>query len=283
MSDAPANTEMAAYWNGPESSIWVEDQAHYERQLEPFVEPLLDAAAIRAGARVLDVGCGCGATSRAAAGRGAEVVGVDISAPMIARARETAATEGIDRASFAVGDAQTDALGEGFDAVISRFGVMFFDDPVAAFANIRRAMAPGGRLAFTCWQTLFANEWVTVPMTAAFTVVAPPEMTVSGATPAPGPWSLAEPDRVRSVLQSAGFTDVALDAVSPRVRTGADARDATSHMLASGMARAVFGEIDQETHARIAAAMIDALGPYETDAGVVLDSAAWLVAARSAG
>src|SRR5262245_54244381 len=127
MSGTPANADQAEYWNGPEGVHWVEYEERFHAMLAPFVEPVLDAAAVAAGDRVLDVGCGTGSLSRAAAARGAVVTGVDISGPMIERARTSAAAEGLD-IEFVAADAQTQAFSDDFDVVVSRFGVMFFAD-----------------------------------------------------------------------------------------------------------------------------------------------------------
>src|SRR6188768_125250 len=171
-----ANTDCFDAWNGDSGQRLAEEADRRDRVLAPFAEVLLDAAGLSLGERVLDIGCGCGATTLAAAravGRDGQAVGADLSAPMLGVARSRAERAGLPNAAFAVADAQTDdlaALGRDerrpYDLAISRFGVMFFDDPPAAFANIRAAVRPGGRLAFVCWGPLPHQEWLTVPLGA---------------------------------------------------------------------------------------------------------------------
>jgi SAM-dependent methyltransferase len=161
-----ANAEQAEAWDGDEGAHWVRHQHRYEAMTPGFTEPLLAAAAIAETDRVLDVGCGCGQTTRLAAGRAArgEAVGIDLSGPMLQRARDDAADEAVTNVSFEQGDAQVHRFpAAGFDVAISRFGVMFFDDPLTAFANIRAALAPGGRVVFLCWQDIPHNQWIAVP------------------------------------------------------------------------------------------------------------------------
>jgi SAM-dependent methyltransferase len=255
----------------------------FDAMLGDFVEPLLDAAAVAADDRVLDVGCGNGATSRAAARRATNghVVGLDISAPMLERARTRAAEEGIGNVEFVHADAQDHPLHdtEPFDVVISRFGVMFFADPVAAFANVRSAIRPGGRVAFVCWQGLFANEWVAVPAAAIIPIVGPPEVPPPDA---PGPFSFADPDRVSGILADAGFASVQMDDVHVPLRLGGGLPldDAVAFLAEGGMGKRFLGDADAPTRERALAAVRDALAPYASADGVRLDSAVWLVRAE---
>ena len=162
-----ANTAQAEHWNtGDGVAHWITNQARYDRMHAPFTALILDAADLHPGGNVLDVGCGCGGTTLAAARLVApgQATGLDLSGPMLARARSGAEAAGLSNAVFQQGDAQVHELEPGtFGTVISRFGVMFFADPVAAFANIRSATRPGGRLVFACWQPLAANPWLLVP------------------------------------------------------------------------------------------------------------------------
>jgi SAM-dependent methyltransferase len=186
---------------------WEEEN---ERHTGPFGDAALAAAAPAAGERVLDVGCGCGSATVAlgnAVGPAGQVLGIDLSAAMLARAEQRAKAAGLGHVTFRRADAQTGDLRPGSqDLVFSRFGVMFFADPPAAFARLRRALRPGGRIAFACWQVPSANPWMALPNRAAirFFGLAPPPHD------APGPFSLADPDRTSAVLGAAGFTSVSI-------------------------------------------------------------------------
>ena len=160
----PANAAQIEHWNSPDARQWVDQQLEHDRQLEPFGRAVLGAAAIGSRSSVLDIGCGCGATTLQAALVGKEVLGVDVSKPMIDRARADAVTRGIANVEFLEADAQTYRFGvERVDIAISRFGVMFFDDPVAAFSNIATTLRPDSRLVFCCWQALTRNDWLLLP------------------------------------------------------------------------------------------------------------------------
>jgi SAM-dependent methyltransferase len=277
------NDEQFDYWNGPEGQHWVDRDTLFDVMLAPFVEPVLDVAAIAGADRVLDVGCGNGATSRAAARRAAKgrVVGVDISEPMLARARERAVEEGVGNVEFVHADAQDHDFGAEsgmFDVMISRFGVMFFADPIAAFANLARALRPGGRVAFACWQSLFANQWVAVPGAALLPIVGPPDPPPPDA---PGPFAFADRDRVQSILDAAGFTQIELDDLHVPVLVGGGLPldDAVAFLGEGGMGKRLLGDVDAPTRDRALAAVRDALEPFTTADGVRLDSAAWLVQA----
>ncbi|MGO9559999.1 MAG: class I SAM-dependent methyltransferase, partial [Acidimicrobiales bacterium] len=191
-----ANTGMAEYWNGRPANVWVTEAERFDSILAPFGRRLLTSAVLKPGEQVLDVGCGNGAVSLEAArtvGRDGQVTGLDLSAPMLEVARRRAKEQGID-VSFVQGDAQTASFDHPFDVVLSRFGVMFFDGPQAAFANLAKATRPGGRLCFVCWQELFANEWIAVPAMAMVAHVGIPELPEPGA---PGPFALADAGRTR--------------------------------------------------------------------------------------
>jgi ubiquinone/menaquinone biosynthesis C-methylase UbiE len=180
---------QAQYWNGPEASHWLVHEHRYERMGAPFTRLVLDAAAVARTDRVLDVGCGTGSTTCTAARAAADgqALGVDIARPLLQRAKQRARHDGLTNVRFEHGDAQTHRLApQGFDVAISRFGVMFFSDPTAAFANIARGLRPGGRIAFVCWQPVANNEWITTIGGAAPRVTAPVTLSArsSGASPA---------------------------------------------------------------------------------------------------
>jgi len=274
------NDEQFDYWNGPEGQHWADYDTTFDAMLGPFVEPLLDAAAITAGDHVLDVGCGNGATSRAAARHAANgrVVGIDISGPMLERARARAADDGVTNIEFVQADAQDHTFTADFDVMISRFGVMFFADPVAAFSNLRGALRADGRVAFVCWQGLFANEWVAVPAAAIVPVVGPPEAPPPDA---PGPFSFGDRDRVSRILTAAGFSDVQIDDVHLRLLLGGGLAldDAVAFLGEGGMGKRLLGEADPPTRERALAAVREALVPHATAEGVRLDAAVWMVRA----
>jgi SAM-dependent methyltransferase len=205
-----ANEEQRAYWNREEARHWVDEQRQYDDMLGPFGDAMLDAADIQPSHRVLDVGCGNGATTREAARRAKDgaALGLDLSQLMVERARETAREEGVDNVSFEVGDVQTRDFDVEFDRAISRFGVMFFDDPVAAFANIGRALRDGGRVAFVVWQEFLSNEWITIPAMAALQHMPIPDLGEPGA---PGPFALGDPDRIRNIFTEAGYQDLEIE------------------------------------------------------------------------
>ena len=194
----PSNAERAKAWDGGEGAYWAAHADHFDRSVAAYHLPFLEAAAIGPGEQVLDIGCGTGQTTRDAARRAPSggALGVDLSAEMIALARRLATAEGLPNARFEQADAQIYPFGEAvFDVAISRTGAMFFGDPPAAFANITRALRSGGRLALLSWQPLPANEWVaelTAALAAGRDLPAPPPE-------APGPFALADPDRVRQL------------------------------------------------------------------------------------
>jgi SAM-dependent methyltransferase len=278
-----ANTDQAERWNsGEDVAHWIDNQARYDRMNEPFTAMILEAAALRPGSHVLDVGCGCGGTTLAAARLIApgQAVGIDLSAPMLARARAGAEAAGHGNVVFQQGDAQVHPLAPTrFDAVISRFGVMFFADPVAAFANIRSATRPAGRLVFVCWQPLAANQWLLVPGAALAEHVPPPAGLGSG--DGPGMFGFADPDRVRSVLTAAGWRDIEITSehVSILVGGGGSVEDAVAFLRTGSMSRMMLAGADAGTVERAVASVRAALAPHADAEGVHLGAAVWLVQA----
>jgi len=279
-----ANTDQAERWNsGEDLAHWLDNQARYDRMNEPFTALILDAAAFRPGAQVLDVGCGCGGTTLAAARLIApgQAVGVDLSGPMLARARARAEAAGLGNAVFQQGDAQVHPFGPArFDTVISRFGTMFFADPVAAFANVRSAVRPGGRLIFVCWQPLAANQWLLVPGAALAEHLPPPGF---GSGDGPGMFAFADPDRVRPILAAAGWRDIEITS-EPRsilVGGGGSVDDAVEFLRTGSMGRMMLAGADADTVDRAVASVRAALAPYADAEGVHLDAGVWLVQAAA--
>ncbi|SCF27263.1 Methyltransferase domain-containing protein [Micromonospora viridifaciens] len=274
------NEHQEQAWNGYEGRHWAAHQARYDAINSGFNEVLLDA--VGPGDGVLDLGCGNGQLTRLAARRSGagHAVGVDLSAPMLDRARASAADEGVDNVDFVRADAQVHPFPPAaFDVALSRFGVMFFADPVAAFANVRRALRPGGRLAFVCLDDVRRGDLgaVLAPLAAHL----PPAGTDGGA---PGePLSFADPDVVRGVLADAGFVDVACDPRQEAGTWGRDAADAGDFLAGWGPIQHRLGPLEPSVAERVRAALVDAMRPYEGPEGVRLRNAAWLVTARRPG
>jgi SAM-dependent methyltransferase len=270
-----ANEKNRAHWN--QSGVtWVAHQRTFDRVLEPIADLLLDAAAPGAGDRVLDVGCGAGTTALAAVGRGAIVHGIDISDSMVDAARMR-----VPSATFDVVDAQTDPLGGPFDSVISRFGVMFFDDPVAAFANIARHVEPGGRMTFVCWndQARSTAAWAGAEVLRAALPSPPPPL----AADAPGPFALADAQRTEQLLATAGWADISISAHELPCELGWPNSDGVEERLAivleseaGQLMRDQIPEVDQA--APIEAARASLRGRV-VDGTMRLHASVWLVTA----
>jgi SAM-dependent methyltransferase len=276
--DEVPNAEQAERWNGPAGRHWVEREAEYDRQLAECGAALIAAADLGPDDVVLDVGCGTGTTTLAAARRARRVRGVDLSPVMIERARARAG--GTANVRFAVADAQTAAFEPIFDAMISRFGLMFFDDPPGAFANLRRALVPGGRLVTVCWQALERNEWMLVPAAALAQVVPLGDLAEPGQ---PGPFSLASAEHLTDLLAKAGWVDIELEAMAFGVPVGGvrSVDDAVTFTRDSALGRSALAGTGPEVEGRALAAVRAALAPFATDDGVVLPGAAWLVRAAN--
>jgi SAM-dependent methyltransferase len=280
------NAEQIQYWNAISGPKWVTLHEVIDRQIHPLGQAAMDAAAIGAGDRVLDIGCGCGATTADIArrvGPQGAAVGVDVSAVMLEQARTVARTAGLTQACFEQADAQTHGFAPGsFNVLFSRFGVMFFSDPAAAFANLCQALQPGGRLAFVCWQAITDNPWMLVPLAAAAQHITLPAPPPPGA---PSPFAFADAERVRQILVRAGFVDVS---ITPRVEeltigAGADLDATVNFLLEMGPTGTALRQAPTEARPAVAGAVRDALRPYATADGVRMNSAAWIVTARRPG
>ena len=278
-----ANAEQIKYWNETAGPKWVALQPAIDAQIGPLGRRAMDRGAIAPGERVVDIGCGCGSAtldlSRRVGPEGC-VTGVDVSTRMIERAREVARAAGLANIRFQNTDAQTQQFSSGsVDLLYSRFGVMFFADPQRAFTNLRSALRPGGRLAFVCWQSLQQNPWMLVPMKAAAEHVAFPPPP---GPEAPGPFSFADADRVRGILERSGFADVVIeDARGTLVVGGSGNLDqAVEFILQMGPTGAALREVDGEARRRVAISVREALAPFHTGDGVRMDAAAWIVTGR---
>ena len=280
------NATQIEFWNGETGRNWVTHDALMETMLQPLGESVIETLAPQPGEHVLDIGCGCGHTSLSLAQRvGAEgsVTGIDISAPMLAVASHLAAERNTERTSiqFVEADAQTHALEpERYDVVFSRFGVMFFGDPVAAFANILSALRASGRLAFCCWQPRAVNPFMTVPAMAALELLpAPPE------TPprTPGPFAFEEADYVTEVLTRAGFESVVVTPLRQPLTfgRGMSLTDIVERLVQIGPIAQMVREAPEALQQPVRDRVIDAVTPfYKEDAGMTLDGQFWQVTAR---
>ncbi|MEV5239724.1 methyltransferase domain-containing protein [Streptomyces cinnamoneus] len=273
------NTEQDQAWNGYEGQHWADHHDRWNAVNAGFNEPLLNAAAIGAEDRVLDIGCGAGQTSRLAARRaaGGRVLGLDLSGPELRLARELAEREGLAHLTFEQGDAQAHTLPQGeFDVAISRFGIMFFADPVAAFGNIRRALRPGGRLAFVTMAEPGDNEWVRA-LDALREHLPMPYFRSDPEEP--GMFSFADPARIHDVLNGAGFRDATVAPVEAPQDWGRDARDAADFILGSGPLRFLLDQAAPDIAHRAGEALTAALQPFAQPDGVRTRGVAWLVTA----
>ncbi|MFX1676516.1 class I SAM-dependent methyltransferase [Paraburkholderia sp. A2WS-5] len=283
---AKENAYQVADWNGQSGERWVANQARLDAMVAVFGHAAIEAAAPMTGEHVLDVGCGAGASSLALAacvGAGGQVLGVDISEPLISRARALVPQD--TPVLFQVADASSAELPEGaFDILFSRFGVMFFDDPTAAFAHMRRALRPGGRVAFVCWRGAAENDWVRLPMGALKGIVPPSALPDPEA---PGPFSFGDRGRVARILTAAGFTDIAIAPFDASVPFGegetrdAAIDDAVKMTLEVGPLSRALADQPDDIRARASAAVRAAFAGLPGERSVMINGAAWIVMARN--
>jgi SAM-dependent methyltransferase len=280
LDSAGPNAEQITYWNEQGGPRWVTLQEALDEQLASFGRVVMDRLAVGSGERVLDVGCGCGGTTLELGrrvGAGGSVLGVDISTVMLERARQRGM--GTANVQFLVADAQTHVFAPAsFDVVFSRFGVMFFQDPRGACANLARALVPGGRLGFSCWKAFADNPWVTVPFFAALQHVPSPPIP---APDAPGPFAFADAERVGTILADAGLAEINFEARADMMSVGGGSLDdAVSVALQLGPASIALREATPETIEKVRASVREALAPYHGPAGVRLATSSWVVTAR---
>jgi SAM-dependent methyltransferase len=273
------NAEEIAYWNDDAGTRWAKWQEQIDAAFAPITAAAIASADPRNGEAALDIGCGCGATVLGLArgvGSSGRVVGVDVSQPMLAVAESRVRAAELTNVTLLLSDASNHAFEPAtFDFAFSRFGVMFFENPADAFANVRRALRPHGRIAFVCWRSLGENPWFRVPRDAVLPLVPePPKLDPE----APGPMSFADPDRVRRVLAAAGYRDVRIDAFDTRVSLGEKA-NAIDFLLQIGPASRLLDGADPGTRAKAGERIAEALRLYETTGGIELDAAIWVVSA----
>ena len=270
------NRDQEQAWDGAEGAYWAAHHERFEATLARYQPAFLQAAAIRPTDRVLDIGCGTGVSTRAAARAAAagHALGVDLSSQMIDVARRLAEEAGLTNATFGRADAQVHPFGtEVFDVVISRTGAMFFGRPDVAFANLQRCLTPSGRLVLLTWQAPDRQEWVST-FSHALTGRTPPAPDPDN----PGPFSLSDPDRVRALLHGAGFADVDLRSVSEPTTYGETLEEA--HQFVLGLLGWMLDGQDQRRRADSVDALRRTLATHQTADGVRFRSAAWLITAR---
>lgn len=277
------NADMLSFWNGKGGHTWVARQEHADLTLAAVTDALLAFIAPRSGERVVDIGCGCGAPTLAfahAVGPAGRVAGLDISGPMLAEAERRAGAAGIANIDWRQADPATTALGE-YDVLISAFGVMFFGDRVAAFANMRRSAARQARMALVCWRTLAENPWMEVPMTAVAQHLPPRPKPVPNA---PGMFAFADPQHITEVLTASGWTtprfeklDIELD-----IAAGHGLEEAVVQSTEIGAVNSWLRNQPQEIVSAAVASLRQALKPYADGMNVRLPGAMWLIGSTSA-
>ena len=271
------NAEQADLWNGRLGKAWVNVEDYIDGMMAPLSTVALEAVNAKPSDRIIDIGCGCGTTSFSLGATGAAVWGVDISTAMIDRANEKDNAAG--NVAFSVGDAASQQYTADHTVVFSRFGVMFFADSVKAFANIRSALVPGGRLVFLCWQPPAANPWLSIagaalqPFQPADAPPPDPE--------APGPFRFGVPEDTRKVLSSAGFTNIAMQPVVKDLHLGDTIDEVMRFQSNVGPLSGLLETLDESLHAQATAAVRDAFAAKADSQGINLEAATWLVTATN--
>jgi ubiquinone/menaquinone biosynthesis C-methylase UbiE len=277
------NAEQISYWSGAGGAAWAASAARMDRELDRLGALALDALAPAGGSAVLDVGCGAGSTTIELArqvGPYGRALGVDVSGTLLGIARRRAAGCGLDNVHFVQADAQDMVVGRPFDALFSRFGVMFFAGPVAAFASLRRRTGPGGGLGFVCWQSLADNPWFGAASSAANAAAGvEPSLTDRAG---PGAFAFADPGRLRQVLRESGWADVQLrPEVDELVLDEAAIEERVASVLQHGPAAAVLEAASAAVRERAARQVREALMAFRRDGAVRFRRAVWVVTARA--
>ncbi len=274
---ANANADQSQRWNDRTGRSWVELGHLLDRLFEAFVPLLLDEIEPVAGLRIMDVGCGAGALTLAAAGRGAEGLGVDISRPLIEAARSRARSLRIESAHFLEADAQTHQFEtESFDALVSRFGVMFFADPAAAFRNLRCAVSPGGRLAIAAWRSPAENDFMTAAERAVADLLPSLPHRVENA---PGQFGFADPARMRSILAEGGWAEVEARPVDVECRLTEPELGLYARRM--GPVADLLPSLDETTRSEVERRIDAAFRAFVRDGEASFTAACWLVTARA--
>lgn len=280
------NAQQTEYWNVQSGPKWVANADTIDAQISPIGMHAIEHADVIHGERILDIGCGCGQTSLELGrrtGPEGEVLGVDLSGPMLADARRRASEAGLGHIQFEQSDAQVHDFAPGrFDLVFSRFGVMFFEDTTAAFANILKAVAPGGRLCFVAWQEITHNPWMFMPAMSAAKHL---ELPAGPAAGGPGPFAFAEADRVQGLLEQAGWAEVEYEGIETRLELGSgmSLEETVDFMLQLGPAGAALRDAPEDVRKAVDATAVEDLSAFYVDGALRMDSAAWMFTARAKG
>ncbi|AGW88413.1 MULTISPECIES: class I SAM-dependent methyltransferase [Cupriavidus] len=273
------DSEQAALWNGPAGNAWVDEQAVLDQVLKPFEAMLLDTVSAGSGQHVLDVGCGTGATTLALArrlGAQGQCIGIDISGPMIAVARARAEREA-SQASFIQADAQAYRFAPAsFDRIVSRFGVMFFGDPVVAFASLRRAAKEGAELHCIAWRSGAENPFMTTAERAAAPLLPLPVRQPG----APGQFALADRDRVAALLEEAGWSGIEIRPIDVACTLPEPAL--VGYFTRLGPVGVALLQADASTRAQVIDTLRVAFEPYVHGNEVRFTAACWMICARAA-
>ncbi|HXR94545.1 MAG TPA: class I SAM-dependent methyltransferase [Rhizomicrobium sp.] len=274
------NQAQIDFWNGPTGQKWARHQTDMDRNLADIGAAVMALADARSGERVLDIGCGNGATSLAlldAVGPSGDVTGVDVSQPMLAIARTRT---GAANVHFIEADASAHPFMPDRDLIFSRFGVMFFVEPAAAFANIRKAAAKGGRLAFVCWRRMEENEWTMLPWCTAKPFLPEQKQTDPDA---PGPFAFADKDRTHAILAEAGFHGIAIEAFNGHMRLGTSAEHAALQLTSlMGPTSRALKNVDETTRAKVREAIASDMAAFQGSAPEIAPgTACWLVSAKA--
>ena len=273
------NQDMIDRWNGPEADHWVDNADRYDGQFEPFLHALNNAVGPDPLGDVLDIGCGCGELTMTLATRATSATGVDISSRLLNIAELRAVERGIPNVGFVTADAQNWEPSSIFDLIVSRFGVMFFDDPAAAFTNLHRMLAPEGRIVFACWQGLGEQPWLLEAGAAAAPHLSPGPPPVAG----PGMFALADRTTIHTLLAGAGFSNVEIqDHHTPMYIGGpGSVADATHFFAGTGIARTMLDGATPEAAALAIHAVTAVMTTHHDGVGVNVDTATWIVTATS--
>jgi SAM-dependent methyltransferase len=283
-SPAPLNnSDQIAYWNSAVAERWARRQSEIDAMMSPFTQALLGAANLGPEGpwRILDVGCGSGETTLLAGEIGHEVTGLDVSTSLLELAKARAAKAGLKNVDFFLGDASRMLIDPPFDLVMSRFGVMFFDDPHKAFANLAKLTATGGRIVFVCWRHPLENQWVTLPMTALEGLA---EAGGAKQSDGPGPFAFADPNKIKAILTTAGFEHIKITPVDGDMAMGhaAGLAHATNFLAEIGPAARAIADLPPHKRGEVGPRLEHAIKPFMRGEGLVLQGAVWVVEAVKA-